>query len=142
MVAAVPHYGHFHFRRRTRPVSAQRNQLCSSAWLTFSHSYTALERSGKAEKLAVSSQRGTVLPLSEDEIKAAIEELDRSTEAISKQTGALKQQQEALARLAKTSGQCKDARADAERKQLQRWESDRKHMSAEVNTCNNRYPGE
>ncbi len=33
----------------------------------------------------MSSQRGAVLPLSEDEIKAAIEELDRSTEAISKQ---------------------------------------------------------
>ena len=84
--------------------------------------------------MAASAQPDAVLPLSEDEIKAAIEELGRSTEAISKQTAALKQQQEALARLAKTCEQCKDARADAERAQLQKWESDRAHMSAEVTT--------
>ncbi len=76
----------------------------------------------------------TVQPLTNDEIKTAVEELNRSTENITKQTGLLRQQQEALARLVKTHGQCSEMRRDADLKQLQKWETSRDHLSAEVSS--------
>ncbi len=95
--------------------------------------YTALESSGKAEKLAVSTDSAPVVPLSDAEIKAATDELNRSTEAISRQIEVLMQQQEGLARLVKTNSKSSGARADLELRQLQKWESNRKNLSTEVN---------
>ncbi len=60
------------------------------------------------------------------------------TETITVQTGVLWQQQEALARLVKTRGQRNEARTDIDLKQLQRWETDRDRLSAEVSSRSKR----
>lgn len=62
----------------------------------------------------------------------AIQELNRSTDAINKQTDTLRQQQNALSRLISTSGKTGDARSDLEAKRLYQWESNRKSLQTSV----------
>lgn len=94
--------------------------------------FTALEKAGLVEKLAADADLATVHAFSDQEIKDAIEELNRSTDAISKQTEALKQQREALERLVTGSTRDGEARADLESRQIQKWESERKSVQSTV----------
>lgn len=94
--------------------------------------YLALEQSGKAESLAASADLSRVQPSSDQEILDAIQELDRSTDAINKQTETLRQQQNAVSRLITASGKTGDARSDLEAKRLYEWESRRKALQTNV----------
>ncbi|KAK3331773.1 hypothetical protein B0T19DRAFT_86433 [Cercophora scortea] len=94
--------------------------------------YDALEKTGQAEKLASSADLATVQAFSDQEIKDAIQELNRSTEAISKQTENLKQQHEALGRLVNGTRKDLEARSNMESRQAQRLETQRRSIRAEV----------
>ncbi|KAI3400630.1 hypothetical protein diail_2342 [Diaporthe ilicicola] len=96
------------------------------------NSYLAIEQNGKAESLAASADLSRVQAFSDQEIIDAIEELNRSTDAINKQTETLRQQQNALSRLITTSGKTGDARSDLEAKRLYQWESSRKALQTDV----------
>ncbi|KAH8898359.1 hypothetical protein GQ53DRAFT_711627 [Thozetella sp. PMI_491] len=90
--------------------------------------YTALEKSGAAAQLA-GGELSSVLALSDHEIKEAIQELNRSTEAIAKQTETINQQKEALVRLVRGSGKEVDARADLESRRSQKQEETQKELA-------------
>lgn len=94
--------------------------------------YLALEQNGKAESLAASRDMSRVQALSDQEIIDAIQELNRSTDAINKQTETLRQQQNAVSRLITASGKTGDARSDLEAKRLYEWESSRKALHTSV----------
>ncbi|KAK4187523.1 hypothetical protein QBC35DRAFT_384633 [Podospora australis] len=94
--------------------------------------YAALEKSGEAERLASSSDLNTVQALSDQEIRGAIEELNRSTQAITKQTETLKQQREALDRLVSNDRQGRQERVVFETEQSGRWESQRRNLTLAV----------
>lgn len=74
----------------------------------------------------------TVLAFRDWEIQDAIDELNRSTEAINNQTGSLRQQQDALSRLIASSGKNGDVRANLEAKRTHKWESDQKALNTAV----------
>ncbi|KAK1756381.1 hypothetical protein QBC47DRAFT_379831 [Echria macrotheca] len=88
--------------------------------------FNALEKAGVVDKLASSTDLAAAHPLGETEIRDAIDELRRSTEAINKQTEALRQQHEALDRLVNAGQKDRDARADLDLAQLQKWDAKRK----------------
>ncbi|ROW17619.1 hypothetical protein VPNG_00818 [Cytospora leucostoma] len=95
-------------------------------------SYLAIERNGKADDLAASANLSTTQALTDQELKDAIDELARSTEAINKQTETLRQQQDALSRLLTTGGKIGGARSHLEAKRLYNWDTDRKHLNTAV----------
>ncbi|PSR81085.1 hypothetical protein BD289DRAFT_454963 [Coniella lustricola] len=95
-------------------------------------SYHSLQRAGKVDSLTDTADLAKVQALSTREIQDAIDELDRSTDAINKQTETLVQQQDALSRLLTSSDRNGDARAGLEVTRLQKWESDRKGLDASV----------
>ena len=66
--------------------------------------------------------------LSSQEIKDAIGELNRSTEAITRHTEMLKQQQESLDRLVNAARQGREERAAVEAGQARKWESHRRDL--------------
>lgn len=70
--------------------------------------------------------------LSDQEIRDAIQELDRSTEAITRQTEALRQQQEAFGRLVGVIRGNSEERAAGEDDQARKWEAGRKTLGSEV----------
>lgn len=100
--------------------------------IDFQCSYAVLERSGKAESLAGSTDLALVQPINDQEIKDAIDALNRSTEAITKQTDTLRQQQDALERLVANNGKIVDSRNILELKQRHKWRTDRKALSTNV----------
>ncbi|KAJ9137135.1 Vacuolar H+/Ca2+ exchanger [Pleurostoma richardsiae] len=96
-------------------------------------SYLLLERSGNLTALEKSVQVAPVHPLGSDqEVKDAIEQLDRSTKAISRQIETMRQQREALARLVTSSGRDSGSRTRLEVERLTEWETDRKTLSSIV----------
>jgi hypothetical protein len=97
--------------------------------------YTALDRTGQVDKLADAYDLGEVQAVNEDDIRAAIEELNRSTATISKQTETLRQQQDALSRLVKKRGENEAQRRDLEATRLRKSESERKRLAAQVRHC-------
>jgi hypothetical protein len=66
------------------------------------------------------------------EIQNAIEELKRSTAAIEKQTEALRLQQNAMASLVKNDKRTHQARAHAEKGQIRKWDVEKGHINAAV----------
>lgn len=94
--------------------------------------YTALDRSGQVDVLADAHDLGEVQAVNEEDIRTAIEELNRSTATISKQTETLRQQQDALSRLVKKRGENEAQRRDLESTRLRQSESQRKKLAAEV----------
>lgn len=100
--------------------------------LTFRVRYTALDKSGEVDRLAALHDLAEVRVVTEYDIKAAIEELKRSTDVISKQTESLSQQQDALSRLVKKTAESDARRRDFENSRQRRSESERKHIAAEV----------
>ncbi|KAL2134661.1 hypothetical protein VTI74DRAFT_11239 [Chaetomium olivicolor] len=92
--------------------------------------YVALEESGLAEGLAMSSDLAAARVLSDQEIKDAIEELNRSTQAITRHTETLKQQQEALDRLMNAGRHGTDQRAVIEAGHGRKWEAQRRDLAS------------
>jgi low affinity Fe/Cu permease len=91
-----------------------------------------LDRSGQVDKLAEFHDLADVQAVTEEEIRAAVEELNRSTSVVAKQAETLRQQQDALSRLVKRAGERESARDDFERKRQHNSETERKFISAEV----------
>ncbi|KAF5538811.1 hypothetical protein FNAPI_11004 [Fusarium napiforme] len=75
---------------------------------------------------------GEVQAVSEDDVRAAIEELNRSTATISKQTETLKQQRDALARLVKKRDEAETQRRDLEEARLNKTKHTLKKLVFEV----------
>ncbi|KAK3984196.1 hypothetical protein QBC44DRAFT_22401 [Cladorrhinum sp. PSN332] len=94
--------------------------------------YVALEQSGITEKLASSADLTTTQALSDHDIRDAIDQLNRSTQAITKQTETLKQQQEALDRLVSGDRRARQERALFESEQKRKWDSRRVHLASQV----------
>ena len=94
--------------------------------------YTALDKSGQVDRLAELHDLGEVQAVNEDDIRAAIEELNRSTGEINKQTETLKQQQDALARLVKKRDEAEQARRDLEEERLNKTKHELKKLVFEV----------
>ncbi|KAK4135275.1 hypothetical protein BT67DRAFT_270310 [Trichocladium antarcticum] len=92
--------------------------------------YAAVEESGLAERLAMSSHRTDARVLSDHEIQNAIHELNRSTQAITRHTETLKQQRDAFERLADGARQAREERAAVEAGQSQKWEGQRRHLAS------------
>ena len=101
-------------------------------WPSLLARYTALDRSGQVDVLADAHDLGEVQAVNEEDIKAAIEELSRSTATITKQTETLRQQQDALARLVRKRAESEAQRRDLESTRLRSSESQRKKLATEV----------
>ncbi|KAF5021275.1 hypothetical protein F66182_6673 [Fusarium sp. NRRL 66182] len=94
--------------------------------------YTALDKSGEVDRLADLYDLGEVQAVNEGDIRAAIDELNRSTATISKQTETLKQQQDALARLVKKRDEAESQRRNLEETRLDKTKSTLKKLAFEV----------
>ncbi|KAK0737235.1 hypothetical protein B0T21DRAFT_438557 [Apiosordaria backusii] len=94
--------------------------------------YAALEKAGIADKLASSSDLAAVQGLTDENVRNAIEQLNRSTQAITKQTETLKQQREALDRLVTADRQTRQERRVFESEQDRRYESQRRDLTLAV----------
>ncbi|KAF9769723.1 hypothetical protein IL306_012814 [Fusarium sp. DS 682] len=94
--------------------------------------YTALDKSGQVDRLADLYDLGEVQAVNEDDVRAAIEELNRSTATISKQTETLKQQRDALARLVKKRDEAESQRRDLEEARLSKTKHALKKLVFEV----------
>ncbi|SCO82898.1 uncharacterized protein FRV6_07111 [Fusarium oxysporum] len=94
--------------------------------------YTALDKSGQVDRLADLHDLGEVQAVNEDDIRAAIEELNRSTATISKQTETLKQQRDALARLVKKRDEAESQRRDLAEARLNKTKHALKKLVFEV----------
>ncbi|KAF4968411.1 hypothetical protein FSARC_4208 [Fusarium sarcochroum] len=94
--------------------------------------YTALDKSGQVDHLADLHDLGEVQAVNEDDIRAAIEELNRSTATISKQTETLRQQQDALARLVKKRDEADNQRRHLEERRLDKTKHALKKLVFEV----------
>lgn len=84
--------------------------------------------------MAASADLVTVQSFSDQELKDAIEELNRSTATIAQQTDTLKQQQDALTRLVKGKTNEAERRSALELKHAQAWELSRKASTSDVRT--------
>lgn len=91
-----------------------------------------MDKSGQVDRLADAHDLGDVLAVHEDDMRTAIEELNRSTATISKHTENLRQQQDALARLVKKRTETESKRQNLEETRLQKSASERKRLAAEV----------
>ncbi|TWU75767.1 hypothetical protein ED733_002641 [Metarhizium rileyi] len=94
--------------------------------------YTALDRTGRVDQLADLHDLAEVQPVTEDELKGAIEELRRCTESISKQTKTLRQQQDAMSRMVKKQAENAARREELERVQRKKKELERGRIIKEV----------
>ncbi|KAF4342313.1 hypothetical protein FBEOM_3720 [Fusarium beomiforme] len=94
--------------------------------------YTALDKSGQVDRLADLHDLGEVQAVNEDDVRAAIEALNRSTAMISKQTETLKQQRDALARMVKKRDEAERQRRDLEEAHLNKTKHALKKLVFEV----------
>lgn len=91
-----------------------------------------MDESGEVDKLAALHDLAEVQAFSEDEMRAAIGELQRSTDVISKQTETLRQQQDGLVRLLKKQSDASARRQELSHSRQRRVDVDRKRIAAEV----------
>ncbi|KAK4196045.1 hypothetical protein QBC40DRAFT_13920 [Triangularia verruculosa] len=94
--------------------------------------YAALEKAGIADKLASSSDLAAVQGLTDENVRDAVEQLDRSTQAITKQTETLKQQRDALGRFVTGDRQTRQERRVFESEQDRKYESQRRDLTLAV----------
>lgn len=94
--------------------------------------YTALDRSGQVDRLASMYDLAEVQAINEAELRAAIDELQRSTSTISKQTQTLRQQQDALSRLLKKQAESDVKRRDLAHGRRRKAEVERRQIAHEV----------
>jgi gamma-glutamyl:cysteine ligase YbdK (ATP-grasp superfamily) len=88
-------------------------------------------KSGQADRQAVLDP-STDQPISDHELRTAIEELKRSTANVEKQTEILKAQQSALRSLIETEHQARELRTKVEEGQLRTWEDARSRTTRQV----------
>ncbi|KAJ9134383.1 Vacuolar H+/Ca2+ exchanger [Coniochaeta hoffmannii] len=94
--------------------------------------YSTLEKSGRADQLGASLDAANGQSFRDEDIKSAIEELNRSTATINKQTETLRHQQDALARLIKNESKDAQARAVLDLEYSQALDIDRKALRSAV----------
>ncbi|KAM0324420.1 hypothetical protein ACHAQA_008202 [Verticillium albo-atrum] len=94
--------------------------------------YSSLDQAGLVDELVASQDLATVQALSEDELKTAVQRLDRSTATINKQTEMLKQHQSALAKLVDGNAKLADSRSSLEASRAGRQASDRRKLTSKV----------
>ncbi|KAL8383324.1 hypothetical protein RB595_006866 [Gaeumannomyces hyphopodioides] len=104
--------------------------------------YNALESSGQAGRLAADAGGlDAVQPLDDAELRAAIEELNRSTSAVARQSEALRHQQDALGRLLSQRSAAADARAAMGARRARAAEAERRALAAAVEGLAQRVAG-
>lgn len=91
-----------------------------------------MDKTGQVDKLAALHDLAEVQAVSEDDIRIAIDELNRSTEAINKQTETLRQQQDAFSRLIKKASDSSARRGTFEVERQRKAMTEHKYVSAEV----------
>ncbi|KAL6884909.1 hypothetical protein HDV57DRAFT_491565 [Trichoderma longibrachiatum] len=94
--------------------------------------YSVLDRNGQVDILANLHDLSEVQSVTEDDIKAAVDELRRSTESITKQSETLRQQQDALSRLVRKRAENEARRRDLDLNRQSKSESERQRVAAEV----------
>ncbi|POR32467.1 Uncharacterized protein TPAR_07337 [Tolypocladium paradoxum] len=94
--------------------------------------YTALDGTGQVDRLAALHDLADVQAVTEEDVRAAIDELKRSTTSISKQTETLRQQQDALSRLVKRHAENDAKRRDLHHASQTRSEVERRQLANEV----------
>jgi hypothetical protein len=94
--------------------------------------YAALDANGQVDRLASLHDLAEVQPISEDDVRAAIEDLQRSTATIAKQTNTLRRQQDALSRLVKKSKEGNARRRELDQARRRNRTTDQKVLAAEV----------
>jgi hypothetical protein len=87
-----------------------------------------------ADKLATSTDLSATRILGDQELRDAIDELHRSTQAITRHTETLKQQQDTLNRLVNARQQGRDARGALEAARARRLELKRSDLATAVRT--------
>jgi hypothetical protein len=92
-----------------------------------------LEKSGKVDELAASTDINSMLAFTDEELRDAIKELNRSTDAYSKQMEKLKQQKDALGKLQKSKSKEDQSRSKLERDRIRAWDVERKTATESVN---------
>ncbi|UNI13961.1 hypothetical protein JDV02_000647 [Purpureocillium takamizusanense] len=94
--------------------------------------YMTLDRSGQVDRLAAMYDLAEVQAVNEAELRAAIDELQRSTSTISKQTQTLRQQQEALSRLLKKQAENEAKRRDLAYARTRKAATERRRLANEI----------
>ncbi|KAL7819474.1 hypothetical protein V8C44DRAFT_318235 [Trichoderma aethiopicum] len=94
--------------------------------------YSVLDRNGQVDILANLHDLSEVQSVTEDDVKAAVDELRRSTESITKQSETLRQQQDALSRLVRKRAENEARRRDLDLDRQSKSESERQRVAAEV----------
>lgn len=107
--------------------------LCGRS--SSSHRYSSLDQSGEVDQLVASEDLTIVPAVTEEELKAAIEELDRSTASIARQTDTLKQHHNALAKLISDDAKAADTRSRLAEKRAAKQDAERKSLLTTVCVC-------
>ncbi|PNH46163.1 hypothetical protein VD0004_g1845 [Verticillium dahliae] len=93
--------------------------------------YLSLDQAGLVDELVASKELATVEAIGEAELRAAVQELDRSTTIINKQTETLRQHHNALAKLADGNAKSTESRREMEANWTSRRAAER-HMEQQA----------
>ncbi|ROT38141.1 hypothetical protein SODALDRAFT_379357 [Sodiomyces alkalinus F11] len=94
--------------------------------------YASLDQSGEVDQLVTSQDLAIVPSVTEEELKTAIEELNRSTASITRQTETLKQHHNALAKLIEADAKAADSRSMLAAKKAAKQDAERKRLLTTV----------
>ncbi|OAA71803.1 hypothetical protein LEL_09038 [Akanthomyces lecanii RCEF 1005] len=94
--------------------------------------YNALDKSGQVDRLAELHDLAQVQPLREDDVRAAVEDLGRSTLTMNKQAETLRHQRDALSRLVANRADTQARRRELEASRQRKFESERVRISSEM----------
>ncbi|CRK25609.1 hypothetical protein BN1723_013622 [Verticillium longisporum] len=92
--------------------------------------YLSLDQAGLVDELVASKELATVEAIGEAELRAAVQELDRSTTIINKQTEALRQHHNALAKLADSNARSTESRREMEATRASRRAAERRALGS------------
>ncbi|KAI0996991.1 hypothetical protein K3495_g11192 [Podosphaera aphanis] len=94
--------------------------------------YELLTETGEDESLAIGQDFAQVPELHDHEVLSAIERLRRSTVTLKKQNEAIRLQQSALSALVRNEKKSKQARAQAEKGQVRKWDAEKSSIAAAI----------
>ncbi|RXG41534.1 hypothetical protein VDGE_09718 [Verticillium dahliae] len=94
--------------------------------------YLSLDQAGLVDELVASKELATVEAIGEAELRAAVQELDRSTTIINKQTETLRQHHNALAKLADGNAKSTESRREMEANWTSRRAAERRALGSKV----------
>ncbi|KAG7133230.1 hypothetical protein HYQ45_018922 [Verticillium longisporum] len=97
--------------------------------------YLSLDQAGLVDELVASKELATVEAIGEAELRAAVQELDRSTTIINKQTEALRQHHNALAKLADSNARSTESRREMEATRASRRAAERRALGSKILAC-------